>query len=459
MLASPRLAAALALLWAGPCFQLRISSDVEVHSDGASRRTTVVERTDADKIAFDTGSDARDGKPPALRVVLDDAFRAERSAEPGVMRVARTRTVEPLQRARDVALRRDERGPAAANDALVRADDFVLFRRIRYHETIRDAADRDTSSAAGRKLGDLVAAATSRAAADLLGSTYDLGPLNRWLLGAGKQAFGDLLVASLETGLDPAGGADAMLAVFEREAIAVDAERLRRLVAGEPGGEADLEAFAESLARGAIAKTASLLRRRGATDASPGEPIAPEELAFLRREDAVSDAFARAFEAVAGDRSAFQAAAEKAGPELFGCFGGALFDPSLGGETVRWRTQLRMPGRLVRTNGAPLSDGSILWLKLSNDLAMRATTLEAESVVLDDRAVAALGGDVSGFSTDDALEALADLGLGRERAPNRERVGLLAKAVAGEAAARAEVAGGDAYETVRRLFRIPKRKP
>jgi hypothetical protein len=140
--------------------------------------------------------------------------------------------------------------------------------------------------------------------------------------------------------------------------------------------------------------------------------------------------------------------------DLYGSFGGALFDPDLGADSVSWTTRIRMPGLLLRTSGTPLPSGEILWHFLSCDLALRQTPCTAESIVLDDRAIAALGGTSSGIEAPAILELLAELGAGRERRPVKSKCQTLTDAVNGDAAARERLRKHDDFDTARRVLRL-----
>ncbi|HKE00746.1 MAG TPA: hypothetical protein VKE69_07045 [Planctomycetota bacterium] len=452
MPASIRSLAALALLASGPCFELRIATEVDVRADGSSLRKVDIETTDPDKAALAAlGDPAASGASIVARL---EGFEVASKAR----RAQRTRRIEPGERARDIALQRHGRGPAASNDAIVRVDDYVLFRRVRYRETIRDGTERGGVAAAMEPVTELLSRTLSRAANDLLSAGYELDRLRAYFRGDGRRALQDIAVGVVEASDDEIAAVDTALAVFAREGVTVNGPALRRLLGGESTDvKEDLEAVETSLRDGCLAKVASLLRRRGTTPDAPGPAVAPAELQFLLAEDLVASTIERALVAETGSDEGLKRLWSDRESDLFGCFGGAAFDPSLGADTVRWRTLVRMPGQPLRTNGAPLSDGTILWLQRSGDLAHRTTLLEAESLVLDDGAIAALGGNSSGLTAEDLLELLSDLGMGRDRVPKPKRVAELRAAASGDRAARERISSeGGEYDVVCRILRIPK---
>ncbi len=455
---SPRLLAAVPLLFAGPCFQLRIDTSVAVNEDGSARRTVEIRSTDTTKISVRRPNEPGGFGGLALAVLLDGSFTtlpvvSSGDKKPGAW--SRTHRFERNEIARDVVLARRDTGPRASNAAVVHVDDYALFDRLRYRESIADGTDRAGMSEAARKIATLATEILVTAARDLLGAAYELADLEEWLRGEGHALLVRFVVDLVDAGEDHDAMLEACSAALRSASLATDDARLRRLVvpgvAKEPGDDA---AFVRDFETAVHRRLTSLLRRPRTTRESPGAPVQEQELSFLRDHDLIQSTFQRAVLRITGSKDGLGDALEEAGSHLFGCFGSSFLDPSLGGDSVRWRTVLRMPGQILRTTGVPLRDGSILWLHLSKDLAHRTQLLEADSIVFDEGAVALLGGRLDGVGPEEILELLSILGSGRDRVPDPRLVGPLADAVRGDPTARQKVLKDGDYETVRQILRI-----
>lgn len=444
----------------GPCFQLRIENDVTVFRSGASLRTTTVVTTDTKRADLRELLPDKGNGEPSLVVLAPPSFvpstpPAVRGGTPSASRAAwtRTREVEPGEAARDLTIHRRGRAQGAGNEATVRVDDYVLFQRVRYVETIGDSADTRSANATAETLALELSRITQRTAETLLARDFDVEPLQRYLSTTGVKALRDLFVQSIDANADLPAVVEAAIAFFARESIDVPADLLRKAADGTLDLPAEGDALLTGLRRGLVKKTASLLRRRDATAEAPGAPVTPQELDPLLTPGDVARAFERSIEAVSGKpAAAWNEGLLRGADGLYGSFGGALFDPDLGADSVHWTTRVRMPGMLLRTTGVPLRSGEVLWVFLSSDLALRQTACTAESIVLDERAIAALGGSAADAGPAEILELLTELGAGRERRPIRSKCQTLTRALEGDPAARELVRKHGDFEAARRIL-------
>lgn len=463
MVAPFSLAAAAVLLALGPCFRLAVEVEVRVEQSAASQRTVRVETTDLAAASVRSALPQAPDPNCALVVLGAGEFQSEAPPAPAPSgRDARkdavrgvwssVRRVAAGDRATDLSLHRRGKAPGASNEARVLLEDFVLFRRIRYHESIRDSATPESMGAAAERVASQLSEIAARAAADLFSGSYDARPLLEYLRGPGRHALARLIVTVIDANDDVASSSETIALAFAREGIDLDGEALRRLLSGNPKND-DAARLQADLRAGISRRVASLLRRPGATAENPGTPVLAAEIDALASGTATAEAFARASESVFGaSGKGLESAFADAGSDLFGSFGGSAFDPDLGATTIRWRTRVHLPGMLLRTSGTPLLDGSVLWLSLSKDLAQRATPLTAESLLLDDRAIASLGGTSSGTGPADLLLVLQSLSHGRELRPDPRLLETLREAVAGNAEARARVRDGADFEAAREVF-------
>jgi hypothetical protein len=142
---------------------------------------------------------------------------------------------------------------------------------------------------------------------------------------------------------------------------------------GDLSSPANLEAISAWLRRGVAAAVSTRAR-----------PIDAAQLTFWPAGDDAGEQAAAIAQRTFG--SADQAAERlaTAAAALGGLYGDAA------GARFRFEWRLVLPGRLLRTNGAPDRDG-VVWLQRDEDLAAGERVLEAESVQLRDDALRSLG--------------------------------------------------------------------
>ncbi|MFN0205942.1 MAG: hypothetical protein ACKVS6_06475 [Planctomycetota bacterium] len=449
---------AVPLLAAGPCFKVDIETNVKIERDGSSARHVSITTDQFKHAALLTELPQNPDKELALVILTNNGFdRVPRG--PGIpsdgSKWTRTRGANANERVSDLSLHRRGRGEGATNEAIVTVDQYIIFQRIRYKETIRDSATRESMTQAADKVASQFSEALKLASRELLSSSFDLKVFENYLQTAFRKEFREFLVRTIGAH----GNFSEMLRVLgdslTASAIPYDFNALARLLKSESLATDDLELTLNSIVDGMLTKLATLLRRPGATPENPGQPVKAEELILLKTPGLAEQAISRALENQSNSTiRKFDELVQSAGSELFGSFGGAAFDPDLGSAEIRWKTTLQMPGRLLKTSGVPLEDGSILWLQLKSDLATRVNVQEAESIVMDARAITALGGNASNVTAEQILELLATLGDGRERTPNRECIAILKNAMDGTEEATAIMKKDDRLEPVRRILQI-----
>lgn len=448
-------AASLAAL-AGPCFQLRIETEVRVDESGSSTRQVLVESTDTARVGLALPSSPTSADKLVVFPVA--AFTADGPAPQGPpsARWSSTQRLDPGETARDLEIGRPSGGARATQRAQILTEDYGVFRRVRYREQIRDGGSAESQIASAQKIAKSVSDLLRSAAQELLGNAYRLDELDGYLRGRGMTAFVDLWRLAGQIGDAPRESVDGMLALAQREGFAIDGPKARAFLEKTITSDLELANLGRSLRDAALRKLASLLRRHGATPEHPGSPVAVEELSFLLDGELVLGALRRASERTLGSQNGLDQLLQAGGTDLYGCFGGAFLDPNLGDESVQWRTTLSMPGMLLRTNGVPLRDGRVLWLLLSTDLSMRTTQFEAESIVLETNRIVSLGGRKTTADPEEILTLLSELGAGKDRAPRRSLTDALRAAADGDAEQRARVLKDSSFELVRKTFEIPQ---
>jgi hypothetical protein len=457
-------AAAAALLALGPCFRLRIDTDVSVQPDGSSIRNVVVSTNQPKHASLMTELPTDVPKDIALVVLtnggfvkttLPPAFGQPGKDEKDSVAWGRSRGVPAMQKTTDLTMHRRGEAAGGGNEAVVTVDDYVVFQRICYRETIRDSATRESVRTASESLASRISDVLKHTFREMLGANYELKHLENWLQTDFRRDLRDTISRLLELRGSISEIAAAIDDALTLSGIAFDRAAFHRMVSSPSPEREDTQKVADSIVDGTIAKIASLLRRRGATDEEPGAPVTAAELQSLKAPNAFEEAFNRGIEKL-GDPNIHKLddLFHSAGSELFGSFGGAMLDPDLDSAEIRWRTVLRMPGQLLRTNGVPLHDGSVLWMQLPSDLGARSTLQEAESIVFNTRAISTLGGDVSGVTPEDILELISELGEGRSRAPEPKKVKRLRDALESEPDLRAKILRSDDLDRVRTLLHI-----
>lgn len=466
-----RLFASLPLLMAGPCFEVNIYSDADVLENGDSRRRVVIEISDTDHCKLLPELPRGEAKGPALVILTTPGFEQmlhlpentrftqnELAPDPKQAAFTRTKTVRAGERTSDVTLVRQGEKDGAANEAAVRVDDYILLKRIQYLEIVKDNATRESMSDAAGELASTFSEIIKKTLRPLLTPQYDISDLENYLQTGFRKAFARMLVNALDEDSSRPSGMEAILDALIAEGIPIHQELILDLQNGKTELDAALSKITDDFERAFSIKLASLLRRAGSTKENPGEPVKPEELTLLFARNVLNPALDRAVIEVTGDsKDALTKLLEKAGGRFFGSFGGVILDPTLDSAKIRWRTILTMPGQLLRTNGVPLRNGSILWLHLGADLALRQTRREAESIIMNPAAVAVLRGNVTDLSSEDLLELLASLGSGRERKPNSEIIKLVKSAIDGDADALKKLNAKKEWKAVQKILKIPEK--
>ncbi|MBL8693032.1 MAG: hypothetical protein JNJ88_02950 [Planctomycetes bacterium] len=451
-------AASFVASFVGPCFQLRIETEVRVDESGSSTRQVLVESTDTGLVSLALPSSP--AAPSKLIAYPLASFTADGPGPKGPpsARWSSSQRLDPGETARDLEIGRPSGGARATQRAQVLTEDYGVFRRVRYREQIRDSGSADSQIASAQKIAKSVSEVLRSAAQELLGNAYRLDELDGYLRGRGMTAFVELWRLASQLGESPRESVDGMLALAQREGFAIDGPKARALLEKTMSSEQELADLGRSLRDAALRKLASLLRRHGSTPEHPGSPVAAEELSFLHDAELVLGAFRRASERTLGSQNGLDQMLHAGGTDLYGCFGGAFLDPDLGDDSVQWRTTLSMPGMLLRTNGVPLQDGRVLWLLLSTDLSLRTTQFEAESIVLETNRIVSLGGRKTTADPEEILILLSELGAGKDRAPRRSLTDALRAAAEGDAEQRSRVLKDPSLELVRKIFEIPKQE-
>lgn len=454
-------------LAAGPCVELCVHVDVDVDPSGAARRSVYIETNDRANVEF-IKPGARSAGTAAWTVESDldwNALRGQNSKSQltsgttdggKVICFDSVRQVEKGKQARDLQLIRRGESTGANNDARVTTEDFILFTKVVFRETIRDSATRDSMTAAAAVIASHFSEILKLTLRPHLEHAYDTKLLDQYLQKEFRSAFARCLVEAMEGVEGTPGGIRAFADALVQEGVPINETRLIAFFES-PSNEADfIKDVKENLRDGLIRKVASLLRTPGPESSGGGREVPWNDLLSKYTDSALRETYATAFQRVLGTAPDMEVLFSSGGGRLFGSFGGVAFDPVLGACSVRWRTALRMPGQMIQTNGVPLRDGRILWLQLSRDLALRANVQEAVSICIHRDAIAAIGGISKVLDGDEALELLSTLGTGRERTPNRDLLAILNRAVSGETAALEEIHRDARLKPVVRIFEIPK---
>ncbi|MBI3818335.1 MAG: hypothetical protein HY286_06555 [Planctomycetes bacterium] len=464
-----RILASLLLLSSGPCLELAIQTDVHVLPSGDSTRHVIVETSDPSDCDLRSELPGGEHVSQVLFVIADPAFQPanietfDSQLSPKIKKDSKRRAWETTKsisagtKTSDLTIVRRGETAGATNEATVRVDSFVLFRKITYVEIVRDTATRESMAAATAQVASTVSEVVKRAGRALLSDQYDLTDFENYLQSGFRRSFARMLVNMLDEDPDRPSGLMAVLDAMIQEGIPAPVEKIEDILSGKETDELVKNEVLENLKRAFTTKIASLLKRKGATKENPGLPIKPEELSGIYNPGLLDSTLQRAMVDVTGKESSFEDLFKSAGGQLFGNFGGVMMDPELGSARTRWRTVVSMPGQMLRSNGVPLRDGRVLWLHLSGDMALRSTRHEAESIELDRTAIASVGGDASNLKPEDYLELLSALGNGRDRKPNPKLIATLRAAVDGDASARHKVEKGDDFETVAKILKISKK--
>ncbi len=260
------------------------------------------------------------------------------------------------------------RVPDGARPALA-VEDLVVLRRWVYTETYADPFGAAAIGSALDRLAGIAAEALADELRRQMGSTVDTTAVERFVKTDARNLAAELLDAR---GRNPG---DARRAAREADFAKVLAKRGIAVAPAGDGGFWDAQQAA--LVEWSRRRVAEALSR-------PDAPVSSEALTFWPTADTWTGRAQEALERRLGSSEELDGAVTPALRAISGYYGDA------GSPRFRFEAALEMPGRILATSGAPGRDG-IFWFLRDEDLGTAGRTLDAESVVLDDEKLRALG--------------------------------------------------------------------
>lgn len=401
LLARTIAAAALAAIAAGCGEEVVVRTTTRVERDGGiSRRCEII------------GSEA-DGATPTAADWLTDTARVRLAYRERWTRVdespGRISVLGFFREAREIPpllAHRTERGVVTDRaEARLSIEDLIVLDAYGWRESTGDPFGPAEVDAA---LDEILATIRQALEAELrrtFGSDLDVAPVGRFLTKKVRPLVLDLLPSIRRW----KSAAPERPGERERGWRAVLAKH--QVPVADPGADlfarTNLEGLSAWMRRGVAAALSSRAR-----------PIDAAQLSFWPEGDDADQEAEDVAQRVFGDSSEVGERLTAAASSLAGFYGDAM--------TARFRFEARLvlPGRLLRTNGAPDREG-VVWLHRDEDLASDERVHEAETVELRDDALRSLGAR----RELDTIRLVQLTDLLRQRDPQGELRKLLADAV------------------------------